>query len=107
MRPANPQQAIRHMEHLLTRKLTGKRSTRVKEHLTRAKRIADVLYRQFQVGPYQYQLKHLRWYLEAHIQGIKSATRYRHWLTVRNIIVALGKEADWLPCLQGGWTGTE
>lgn len=103
MRPANAQQAIRHMEHLLARKLTGNRSSRVREHLTRAKQIAARIYGQFQVGPYQYQLKHLHWYLETQSHTLKPATRYRHWLTVRNIINALDKSADWLPHLQGTW----
>ncbi len=102
MRPANPQQAVRHMEHLLKRKLTGKRRGRVKEHLNRAKRIAVILYCQFQVGPYQYQVKHLRWYLETHISPLKPETFYRHCLTIKNIVAARQKEADWLPQLQQG-----
>ena len=104
MRPANAQQAVQHMEHLLVRKLKGKRSSRVKEHLNRAKRIAAILYHQFQVGPYQYQVKHLRWYLTTQTHQLKPATRYRHWLTITNIIDALGKNADWLLCLRGDWT---
>ena len=71
------------MEHLLARKLTGKRSSRVSEHLNRAKRIAVILYHQFQVGPYQYQVKHLRWYLTTQTHQLKPAARYRHWLTVK------------------------
>ena len=91
------------MEHLLARKLTGKRSSRVKEHLNRAKRIAAILYHQFQVGPYQYQVKHLRWYLTTQTHQLKPATRYRHWLTVWNIVAARNKSADWLMQLQGSW----
>lgn len=103
MRPANCQQAVQHMEHLLARKLTGRRSSRVKEHLNRAKLIATVVYRRFQVGPYQYQVKHLRWYLATQILQLKPTTRYRHWLTVRNIAIARNKNADWLQLLQGSW----
>ena len=103
MRPANAQQAVQHMEHLLARKLTGKRSGRVREHLNRAKRIAAILYCQFQVGPYQYQVKHLRWYLTTQTHQLKPATRYRHWLTVKYGVYALGKEAHWMKALQGPW----
>ena len=103
MRPATPQQAERHMEHLLARKLTGKRRSRVKEHLNRAKRIAVIIYRQFQVGPYQYQVKHLWWYLSTQTAQLKPATRYRHWLTVKYCARALGKEACWLRLLRGSW----
>ena len=96
MRPANHKQAEQHMEHLLNRKLKGNRGTRVKEHTHRAKKIAALIWKRFQVGPYQYQLKHLKWYLDTQIRHLKPATQYRHWLTVKNIIVALGKESDWM-----------
>ena len=104
MRPANQQQATQHMEHLLNRKLKGNRSTRVKEHTQRAKKIAAFIWKRFQVGPYQYQLKHLKWYLDTQIRLFKAATQYRHWLTVKNIIIALGKESDWIGGLgKSGW----
>lgn len=104
MRPANQQQAERHMEHLLNRKLKGNRGTRVKEHTHRAKKIATVIWTRFHVGPYQYQLKHLKWYLNTQIRHLKAATQYRHWLTVKNIIFALGKENDWIAGLgKSGW----
>ena len=104
MCPANQQQAERHMEHLLNRKLKGNRSTRVKEHTQRAKKIAASIWKRFQVGPYQYQLKHLKWYLDTKIRHLKPDTQYRHWLTVKNIIVALGKESDWMHGLgKAGW----
>jgi len=96
MRPANQQQAKQHMEHLLNRKLKGNRSTRVKEHTHRAKKIAAAIWTRFRVGPYQYQLKHLKWYLDTQTQHLKPATQYRHWLTVKNVIIALGKESDWM-----------
>ncbi|MEE8060092.1 MAG: hypothetical protein V3T17_20005 [Pseudomonadales bacterium] len=58
MRPANQQQAMQHMAHLLNRKLTGNRHAKVKEHTKRAQHIAAIIWKRFQVGPYQYQLKH-------------------------------------------------
>ncbi|TQV78014.1 hypothetical protein FKG94_13080 [Exilibacterium tricleocarpae] len=103
MRPANAQQAVQHMEHLLARKLTGKRSSRVREHLNRAKRIAAIIHYQFQVGPYQYQVKHLRWYLATQTAQLKPAARYRHWLTIKYCVYALNKEAHWMGVLQGSW----
>ena len=95
MRPANQEQAVRHMEHLLIRKIKGNRRTRVTENMYRARRIAIVIWVRFQVGPYQYQLKHLRWYIEACMRDLAPNTRYRHWLTIRHIVWALGKNARW------------
>ena len=103
MRPANPQQAQQHMRHLLGKKITGRRGTRVKEHTTRALTIAEVIYRQYQVGPYQYKLHHLLWYLNTHIQSLKQSSQYRHWLTIRIIVMALDKEEQWLSLISGSW----
>ena len=105
MRPANQQQAQQHMRHLLGKKITGRRGTRVKEYTKRALTIADVLYRQFQIGPYQYRPHHLLWYLNIHIQPLKPSSQYRHWLTIRIIVTALDKKAQWLPLLRGPWVG--
>ena len=103
MRPANIHQAQQHMRQLLGKKITGRRGSRVKEHTKRALQIAEVLYRQYQVGPYQYQLHHLSRYLNTHIQNLKPGSQYRHWLTVRIIVTALDKEMQWLPLLRGPW----
>lgn len=103
----SPVQITRDMEHLLTRKLTGKRQCRVQEHLKRASQIAACIWKRFSIGPYQYQLKHLRWYLNTQTKLLKPATFYRHWLTVKNIIGALDKESIWLNQLEGTWRKVE
>ena len=83
------------MEHLLKRKIKGNRQTCVKEHKGRAKRIAIAIWRRFQVGPYQYKHKHLRWYIEIYTKGLTPNTRYRHWITIRHIVTSLDKNAVW------------
>jgi len=103
MRPANLDQAKRHMHHLLAYRIKGRRSTKVREHLKRATQIAEVLYQHFQIGPYQIRLKHLQWYLSSHIQSLKPASQYRHWLTIRHIIMALEKGQRWESELNGAW----
>ena len=103
MRPATLDQAKRHMYYLLAYKIKGRRSTKVKEHLARAALIAEVLYRHFQIGPYQIRLKHLLWYLEVHIEPLSSASQYRHWLTIRLIVKALKKWDQWQLLLHGSW----
>lgn len=103
MRPANIPQAQQHMTQLLSAKITGKRSTRVKAHLTRAHHIAGTLYRQYQIGPYQYRLGHIHWYLSEHIQTLSPSSQYRHWLTVCEILRALQRWEQWQDSLQGPW----
>ncbi|MCB1662327.1 MAG: hypothetical protein H7A03_08195 [Pseudomonadales bacterium] len=101
MRPANSEQAQQQMRKLLGRKIPGRRATKVKEHTKRALQIADALYRQFQVGPYQYRLSHLEWYFNIHIHTITPASKYRHRLTARIIVKALGRWEDWQHKLDG------
>lgn len=103
-RPASARQAARQAHALLVRRLPGARRTTVQAHLVRAEAIAARIYRRWQVGPYQWRVKHLRWYLEHRLEGFEQGVRYRYWLTLRVLVIALGREADWLPRLRGPWT---
>ena len=102
-RPASSRQAIHQTQGLLIRRLPGARKTTVRSHLKRAAAIAKASYQRWQVGPYQWRVKHLRWYLEHRSKRFEPGTRYRYWLTIRLLVMALGREADWLPRLQGPW----
>ena len=90
-RPANQHSAARAAHALLVRRLPGSRRGSVRAHLQRAVRIADRIWRRWQVGPYQWQVKHLRWYLAAQARGFTPGPRYRYWLTVRALVFALGQ----------------
>ena len=103
MRPANARQAAVKARGLLVRRLPGPRRTTVRAHLRRAERIAESIYRRWHIGPHQWQVKHVRWYLEHATRDLKPNTRYRHWLTIRLLGMALGKETDWQPHLVGPW----
>jgi len=61
--PANQRAAARQARGLLARRLPGSRRGTVGSHLARAERIAEVIWRRWQVGPYRWRLKHVRWYL--------------------------------------------
>jgi hypothetical protein len=101
--PANQRQAARIAHDLLVRRLPGSRRGSVRAHLQRAELIAESIWRRWQMGPFQWQAKHLRWYLTEETKRMTSGTRYRHWLTVRLLVFALHKEEHWLPLLQGPW----
>jgi hypothetical protein len=75
----------------------------VKAHLQRAATIGQAIYQRWQIGPYQWRVKHLRWYLEHRTHRQEPSARYRHWLTVRLLVIALDCESDWLPRLRGPW----
>jgi hypothetical protein len=103
MRPANAKQSAAKARALLNRRLPGPRRTTVRAHLRRAERIAKLIYQRWQVGPYQWQVKHVRWYLERRTEHLRPSARYRHWLTLRLLVVALGRDADWNLHLVGPW----
>ena len=101
-RPANQRVAARQARSLLAGRLSGSRRGTVRQHLARAGSIAQIVWRRWQVGPYQWRLKHLRWYLVECTNEHANGTRYRHWLTVRLLIFALDKD-DWIERLDGPW----
>lgn len=101
-RPSNQRAAARIARSLLVKRIPGSRRGSVRQHLARSGHIADTIWRRWQVGPYQWRLKHLRWYLREQTCEYTSSTRYRHWLTVRLLIFALDR-ASWLERLNGPW----
>lgn len=102
-RPANQQAAAGMAKAMLVRRLPGSRHGSVRAHLQRAERIAESIWRRWQVGPHQWQVKHLRWYLSVPASPFTPSTRYRYWLTIRNLVHALGRGEHWLVQLQGPW----
>jgi hypothetical protein len=102
-RPANQHSAASESHSLLVRRLPGSRRGSVRAHLQRAERIAESIWRRWQVGPYQWQVKHLRWYLTVQAREFTPGTRYRYWLTVRGLVYALGRNEHWMPQLRGPW----
>jgi len=101
-RPANYRIAGLQAKSLLAKRLPGSRRGTVRQHLARSQRIAELIWRRWHIGPGQWRLKHLRWYLLARTAHLGSGTRYRHWLTVRQLIVALDKDG-WIERLDGPW----
>ncbi len=102
-RPPNQLAAGREARELLARTLPGSRRGSVKAHLHRAEAIARLVWRRWHLGPRQWQVKHLRWYLSVHATRQQPSTAYRHWLTIRALVHALGRAEQWLPHLSGPW----
>ncbi len=101
--PANQKAADRQTRALLARRLPGSRRGTVAEHLARAERIGAAIWRRWHIGPYRWQLKHVRWFLATQTEGLTASTRYRYWLTVRALVFALGHGDIWMRRLVGPW----
>jgi len=72
-------------------------------HRIRAGHIAEAIWLRWHVGPYQWRLKHVRWYLAEKTGHYATGTRYRYWLTARLMILSLGHAGDWINRLNGPW----
>ncbi len=101
--PANHAHAARQARNLLVRRLPGSRRGTVRAHVERAGRIGEAIWRRWQVGPYQWRAKHVRWFLTTQTDSLSPSTRYRYWLTIRALAVALERDHGWLHHLQGPW----
>ncbi len=102
-RPSHERAAAYQARMLLAENLPEPRSANYPSHCARAGHIAEVIWRRWQVGPYQMQFEHMRWYLAEKTGHCCTGTRYRHWLTVRLMILNLGHAGDWLDHLDGPW----
>jgi hypothetical protein len=91
------------IKSLLERSVPGAKST-LNAHLKRATQLAQAIHAHYPCKtPYQWQAKHLRWYLETQTSSLANATRYDYWRTCRAVADALGKWPDWEPHLRGDW----
>lgn len=102
-KPANQYIAGKQARELLAHSLPGSRRGTVRSHLQRAEQIGKSIWRRWQVGPWQWQQKHIRWYLVNMLKDLTVSTSYRYWLTIRALLYALGKFDNWYPHLQGPW----
>ncbi len=101
-RPGNQRAVGRQARALLVKRLPGSKRGTVRHHLVRAAYIGATIWRRWHVGPFQWQVKHVHWYMTEKTKEYVSSTRYRHWLTVRLLILALDKDG-WIERLDGSW----
>ena len=77
---------------LLAKSLPGAAKNRVLR-AELAGQIAETIWKRWQVGVWQWRLKHLQWYLDVRLAHAASCTRYNHWLSVRTVLLTLGEPA--------------
>ena len=90
------------MQNFLGKRLTGSHET-IKKHIERANKIATAIHKRFSKNVYQFQVKHLRWFLNHYINCYVQGTKYNYWLTIKLIINFIGKSSEWLVLLRGDW----
>ncbi len=102
----NASQAVRTLQAMLKRSLTGSPRS-VREHLGRARLIAEGIWRRWHVGPWQWRLKHVRWFLEHRTEHLGPWARYKYWLTILKVLEARRKTHLWRRGLAGPWTSAK
>lgn len=90
MNPASHKQAGRVAWSILERATPGKRSHVLKK-CRLAAAIAETLWRCQHVGPWQWRLKHLQWYLDGEARNLSASTRYDHWRAIRAVLAGMKK----------------
>ena len=103
MNPSNHWQARTQIHIMMIQKITGRSPRTKKEILRTYENIAEQIWRRWQVGPYRWKLKNLRWYLEVKTKNFAPGTRYRHWLRIAEVILVLNKYEQWEKRLCGPW----
>lgn len=87
------------MKNFIGNRLTGSKTTKSK-HQERALIISTAIYSRFGVHVYQYQQKHLIWFLSEYVQHYSKGTRYNYFLTIQKIININEKFSCWRYVLQ-------
>lgn len=90
--PASHTEARTLAQTLLSRSQPGARHTTVTARVKLAGQIAECVWKRWQVGPWQWRLKHITWYLDVAIKTSAPATRYRHWRAIRAVLYAMQRE---------------
>ena len=97
-RPGSHIHAGHQAERILEKALPGKHSNVVRR-VRFARCIAERIWERWQVGPWQWQLKHLEWYLDHGVRGLRTSSRYGHWCTIR-VLLAGTCRADLIKLLE-------
>ena len=90
-RPPTEYHARRQAVIILEKALPGKRSN-VSRRVDAAKNIAATIWRRWQVGPWEWQLKHLIWYLGHQVAKLSRSSRYDKWRTIRVLLAGTKRE---------------
>ena len=97
-RPGSLMKAGLQAERILEKALPGKHSNVVRR-VRFARSIAERIWKRWQVGPWQWQLKHLQWYLDFEVCGLSASSRYDQWRAIR-VLLAGTCRADLIKWLE-------
>jgi hypothetical protein len=100
--PKSAAEAAAVAARLLQRTVSGEAANACVE-CNRAARVAAAVWSQWRVGPWQWQCKHVRWFLEHATARYSPWTRYRYWLTIERLLHVIGTWRDWRSQLRGPW----
>lgn len=103
MRPANHRVAAAEAAALARNRLRGIAHETKVRRVRRAALMAAAIWGRWQVGIWQWQLKHVRWFFQHHLQDAKASVRYQYWLVVRELARETNRE-HWAQLLNGRWT---
>ena len=89
--PPTENHAGRQAVSILEKALAGKRAN-VTRRAKAAKNIAATIWRRWQVGPWEWQLKHLNWYLVHEVARLSPSAQYDKWRAIRVLLSGTRRE---------------
>lgn len=82
------------MKNFIGKRFNGSAVT-IKKHNERALKIASAIYSRFGLHVYQYQQKHILWFIEESLADYAQGTRYNYYLTLLKVINLDEKMVCW------------
>lgn len=82
------------MLNFIGKRFTGS-SVTIKKHRERSLQIANAIHARFGVHIYQYQQKHMLWFITVFTANYSSGTRYNYYLTIVKLIQLEPKFSVW------------
>jgi hypothetical protein len=103
VRPANHRVAAAQAAAFARNRLRGIARKTKARRVRRAALMAAAIWSRWQVGIWQWQLKHVRWFFEHYLREAQDSVRYQYWLVLRELLRETNRE-HWIQMLMGSWT---
>ncbi len=98
----NPQKVNNIAKSLSSRAFRGNRQS-IKQKTKHIINMSEAIRLRWDVHPYDWQVKHLRWFLEVWISDRAPGTKYRYFRYLREILIFQNHWDDWKGYLKGPW----
>lgn len=105
-RPANAKLAMETWRTFIGKRLNGRAASHI-QHKKRMETICTYMSDHFQIDYQQYQVKHVRSFLDFYLRNKGLTVTQVYFRTIYQMCCLMNKDKDWLPLLKGPWLGED